>query len=71
MNKTRIIVIGAGIGGLAASLALQRRGFKVAVYERAAEIREIGAGVVITANARKASTVKLRACHALGQLRHG
>tara|TARA_R110000751_G_scaffold71441_4_gene144773 strand:+ start:35162 stop:36310 length:1149 start_codon:yes stop_codon:yes gene_type:complete len=54
MNKTRIIVIGAGIGGLAAGLALQRRGFKVAVYERAAEIREIGAGVVITANARKA-----------------
>lgn len=50
----QIIVIGAGIGGLAAALALQRRGFRVAVYERAAAIREIGAGVVISPNARRA-----------------
>lgn len=53
-NTSQIIVIGAGIGGLAAALALQRRGFKVAVYERASEIREIGAGVVIAPNARRA-----------------
>jgi salicylate hydroxylase len=50
----QIILIGAGIGGLAAALALQRRGFRVAVYERAAAIREIGAGVVIAPNARRA-----------------
>ena len=50
----KIAIIGAGIGGLAAALALQRRGFRVAVYERAKEIREIGAGVIITANARRA-----------------
>jgi salicylate hydroxylase len=50
----QIMVIGAGIGGLAAALALQRRGFKVDVYERAGEIREIGAGVVIAPNARRA-----------------
>ncbi|KIN60452.1 Salicylate 1-monooxygenase [Sulfitobacter noctilucae] len=54
MKDIRIIIVGAGIGGLAAGLALQRRGFKVALYERAAEIRDIGAGVIITANARKA-----------------
>jgi salicylate hydroxylase len=54
MEDIRIIIVGAGIGGLAAGLALQRRGFKVALYERAAEIRDIGAGVIITANARKA-----------------
>jgi len=53
-NAGQIIVIGAGIGGLATALALQRRGFRVAVYERAPEIREIGAGVVIAPNARRA-----------------
>jgi salicylate hydroxylase len=39
-NAKRIIIIGAGIGGLAAGLALQRRGFRVIVYERAAEVDE-------------------------------
>ncbi|MFO1081004.1 MAG: FAD-dependent monooxygenase [Reyranellaceae bacterium] len=53
-DAQRIIVIGAGIGGLAAALGLQRRGFTVAVYERGAEIREFGAGVVIAPNARRA-----------------
>jgi salicylate hydroxylase len=53
VNAKRIVIIGAGIGGLAASLALQRRGFKVALYERALQIREIGAGVVIAPNARR------------------
>jgi salicylate hydroxylase len=54
MNAERIIIIGAGIGGLAAGLALQRRGFTVAIYERAPEVREIGAGVIIAPNARRA-----------------
>jgi salicylate hydroxylase len=54
VNVNQISIIGAGIGGLAAALALQQRGFRVAVYERAKEIREIGAGVIITANARRA-----------------
>ena len=54
MRNSHIMIIGAGIGGLAAALALQRRGFRVTVYERAREIREVGAGVIITANARRA-----------------
>ncbi len=54
MDLKRIAIIGGGIGGMAAALALQRRGFRVNVYERAKEIREIGAGVIITANARRA-----------------
>lgn len=54
MQIDRIVIIGAGIGGLTAALALQRRGFKVRVYERGTEIREIGAGLIVTANARRA-----------------
>ena len=54
MDLKRVIIIGGGIGGLAAGLALQRRGFKVVVYERTSEFREIGAGLIVTANARKA-----------------
>ena len=54
MNNRRIIIVGGGIGGLAAGLALQRRGFKVVIYERAPEFREIGAGLIVTANARRA-----------------
>lgn len=48
------ILVGGGIGGLAAGLALQRRGFKITVYERAAEFGEFGAGLIVTANARRA-----------------
>jgi salicylate hydroxylase len=54
MTINRILIIGAGIGGLSAGLALQRRGFNVVAYERAAEIKEIGAGLIVTANARRA-----------------
>ncbi len=35
-------------------MALQRRGFRVVIYERAAEVREIGAGLIIAPNARRA-----------------
>jgi len=39
-----VIVAGGGIGGLAAAMALVRRGFRVQVLEQAPEIGEIGAG---------------------------
>jgi 2-polyprenyl-6-methoxyphenol hydroxylase-like FAD-dependent oxidoreductase len=48
------IVVGAGIGGLTAAHALQRSGWLVAVYEQAAEIRPVGAGIGIAPNAVKA-----------------
>jgi len=47
----RIIVVGAGIGGLTAALMLRRAGLDVEVFEQAAELREIGAGVQISPNA--------------------
>ncbi|HEY2662054.1 MAG TPA: FAD-dependent monooxygenase [Caulobacteraceae bacterium] len=50
----QVIVAGAGIGGLAAALALARQGVGVRIIERAAEIREVGAGVQIGPNAFRA-----------------
>ena len=48
--KPHVLIAGAGIGGLAAALALLRRGFSVEIYEQAAELAEVGAGVQIAAN---------------------
>ncbi len=46
----RILVVGAGIGGLAAALALRQQGFDVQVYEQASVLREVGAGLAISPN---------------------
>jgi 2-polyprenyl-6-methoxyphenol hydroxylase-like FAD-dependent oxidoreductase len=46
-----VLVVGGGIGGLAAALALVRQGFKVQVFEQAPEIGEIGAGIQLGPNA--------------------
>src|SRR5579872_1519902 len=53
MTGGHIIIIGAGIGGLAAALSLQRHGFRVSVYEQAPELREFGAGLMVTPNAMR------------------
>ena len=47
----KIIIAGAGIGGLTAALALLKLGFDVTVLERASELKEVGAGVQLSANA--------------------
>jgi salicylate hydroxylase len=51
MKDLDVLIIGAGIGGLTAALALQKVGCHVAVYEKARELGEVGAGVTITPNA--------------------
>lgn len=48
------LIIGAGIGGLTTAHALLRQGHTVRVYEAAPEIREVGAGLVLGANAMRA-----------------
>ena len=53
-RSARIVVAGAGIGGLTTAIALCRAGFEVTVFERAAELGEIGAGLLLAANAQKA-----------------
>ncbi len=49
-NRPEIIVVGGGIGGMAAALALQRAGHKVHVYEQADTLGEVGAGLSISPN---------------------
>src|SRR5690606_4972179 len=49
--KQKVIVVGGGIGGLAAALALTRRNIQVLLLEQAAEIGEIGAGIQLGPNA--------------------
>ena len=46
-----VIVVGGGIGGMAAALALSQLGLRVTVIEQAAEIGEIGAGIQLGPNA--------------------
>ncbi|NYT66947.1 3-hydroxybenzoate 6-monooxygenase [Pusillimonas noertemannii] len=49
--KQKVIVVGGGIGGLAAALALTRRNIQVLLLEQAAHIGEIGAGIQLGPNA--------------------
>ena len=48
--KRSVIVVGGGIGGLAVSLALAKKGIAVRLFEQAAEIKEIGAGIQLGPN---------------------
>lgn len=49
----KAIIVGAGIGGLAAALALLQRGWDVEVLERAPALTEVGAGIQISPNGFK------------------
>lgn len=51
--KPKIVVAGAGIGGLTASLCLIQRGFDVRVVEQARELGPVGAGIQLSANATR------------------
>lgn len=53
MAKPDLLIVGAGIGGLAAALACLNAGLNVRVYEKAPELGEIGAGIMLTPNAVK------------------
>ena len=47
----KVLIAGAGIGGLTAASCLMKAGYDVEVYEQAPELSEIGAGIQLSANA--------------------
>lgn len=49
----KIILVGAGLGGLSTAIALKQSGHQVTVYEQARELSEIGAGIQVPSNATK------------------
>lgn len=51
--QLKAIVIGAGIGGLAAANALRRAELDVSVFERMQELREVGSGLTLWVNAMR------------------
>ncbi|SNS15222.1 MULTISPECIES: FAD-dependent monooxygenase [unclassified Azospirillum] len=53
MNKARITIVGGGIGGMTAAIALQQQGFTVTLAEAAPAFGEVGAGVTLSPNAMK------------------
>jgi salicylate hydroxylase len=52
-NELKVIIVGAGIGGLTAAAHLLKKGFDVRVYEQASVLSEVGAGIQSSANAVK------------------
>ena len=49
----RIVIVGAGVGGLTLALLLRRQGITVEVLEQASELREVGAGIALASNATR------------------
>jgi 2-polyprenyl-6-methoxyphenol hydroxylase-like FAD-dependent oxidoreductase len=43
----KVIIIGAGIAGLATALMLEREGIRADLYEQSPEIRELGVGDIL------------------------
>ncbi|WP_420856015.1 FAD-dependent monooxygenase, partial [Streptomyces nanshensis] len=76
-QRSSALVIGAGIGGLTAAVALHRQGHRVTVLERAPSLEAVGAGLGLTPNCLRAldmiglgDTVRsMRAWHSEGGLR--
>jgi 2-polyprenyl-6-methoxyphenol hydroxylase-like FAD-dependent oxidoreductase len=70
----KVAIVGGGIGGLTAALALLGRGIDVDVYEQAAELREVGAGIQLSANGNRVFSclgvldeIRANACEAQGK----
>ncbi|MBT2388199.1 FAD-dependent monooxygenase [Streptomyces sp. ISL-1] len=57
MSEPRAVVIGSGIGGLTAAVALHQSGWQVTVLERAESLAPVGAGIGLAPNAQRALDV--------------
>lgn len=53
VQRLRIIIVGAGIGGLAAAYCLGKAGHEIIVVEAAKELGDIGAGIQISSSQYK------------------
>ncbi|MEO1134509.1 MAG: FAD-dependent urate hydroxylase HpxO [Cyanobacteria bacterium J06639_1] len=53
MDDASVIIIGAGIGGLTAGIALTQAGYSVEIYDRVSELRPVGAGISLWSNGVK------------------
>jgi 2-polyprenyl-6-methoxyphenol hydroxylase-like FAD-dependent oxidoreductase len=53
-DRKKAIIIGGGIGGMTAALALKQAGIDVSVFEQAPELREVGSGLPLWTNAIRA-----------------
>jgi 2-polyprenyl-6-methoxyphenol hydroxylase-like FAD-dependent oxidoreductase len=53
MPRANIGIVGGGIGGIAAAVALHQAGIDAVVYERAPQLREVGAGMMLWPNATR------------------
>ncbi|HEY2143909.1 MAG TPA: FAD-dependent monooxygenase [Candidatus Udaeobacter sp.] len=53
MASKNIGIVGGGIGGIAAAVALHQLGAEVSVYEKAEQLREVGAGMMLWPNATR------------------
>lgn len=53
MDNLKVIIIGAGIGGLTAGIALSQVGYEVEIYDRVSELRPAGAGISLWSNGVK------------------
>lgn len=53
MSKGRVLIAGAGIGGLTAAACLLRKGFDVQIFEQAPKLGEIGEGIQQSTNGVK------------------
>jgi 2-polyprenyl-6-methoxyphenol hydroxylase-like FAD-dependent oxidoreductase len=56
MKRKKIIIIGAGIGGLTTALSLHAKGFEVDIYESAKEIKPLGVGINLLPHAVRVLT---------------
>ncbi len=77
-SSDKIVIIGGGIGGLAAGLALLKRGLDVEIHEQAPELKEVGAGIQISSNGTRvlyalgleAALAKVQVLPSRRQIRH-
>ncbi len=70
----KVLIAGAGIGGLTAALACLKRGMDVEVYEQASELKEVGAGLQLSANGSRVlfelgleAELRRLSCEAIGK----